>query len=388
MGTNGIYSHRSSAQQDESYFQRGLGSGTTDDDGAAPRPGDPGSGTTYADGAAPRPGDPGSGTTYADGAAPRPDEGLRQFSPDDLRASRGEISVQQQGSFVVLPGGVQRRRGPLSSMGQQPSWQQQLIRAAWAKQQGSTTSLSSTGRQQPVAQTTVQVSPPGSSGNEPDPFNIEIKYPNGINPIYVPYIQAAVKEWEDKIAEGLPSHEGVDDLQISVQVTDMIKGVPGRKLTVAQTYLINQSKGITFDYKFRPDLNQLPYSANIIASIARYSPEKMADPTISKDFQETITHEIGHALGITSKFDRWESLKMPGNTRQYTGTNALEFYRRSKPENESASFVPMINESHWAVPDLMDETGSTTSDGLTLAALSDLGYKFVNPPLPVPSMNT
>jgi len=61
MGISGINSQSSSAQRDEFYFQDDLGSGTTYDDGAAPRPGEPGSGTTFSDGAAPRPGEPGFG---------------------------------------------------------------------------------------------------------------------------------------------------------------------------------------------------------------------------------------------------------------------------------------------------------------------------------------
>lgn len=183
--------------------------------------------------------------------------------------------------------------------------------------------------------------------------------------------QQAVDRWTRVIIGDLPGVVAgglfIDDLEMSVQM-GLLGGAPNGNSGI----LANASP-----VDFRPGPNGLPYTG-----ITGLNPFYTTFNTLEERnfLLDTITHEIGHALGFapgTDFYDRY----VVGNS--FTGPNAVREYNTLF--GVSAATVPLEpgSLSHWSEAIFNDELMSPIAEPLgvreyistvTIGALQDMGY--------------
>jgi hypothetical protein len=211
-----------------------------------------------------------------------------------------------------------------------------------------------------VKAVTFSVTAPVSVGG----FNITLSFTG--DQTYASYFNQAKAIWERAITGDLPDYAGVDDLAIAASVVY----IDGPYNTLGQA-------GPT---GFRNDSTRLPYKGTM-----EFDSADMASMVADGTLLAVITHEMGHVLGIGSRWD-WAGLSTTFG--QYTGAAALREYR-TLSGNPNANYVPLETgggdgtaNSHWSEAIFNTElmTGYAESSGpmplsrMTIASLQDLGY--------------
>jgi hypothetical protein len=215
-------------------------------------------------------------------------------------------------------------------------------------------------------------------------FNIDIVYATPLGPDLELLVESAVAKWEQIIVGDLADVGAIDDLQLTVSI-ESIDG-PGGTLASAN-----------FD-ALRAGPNGLPFQSSTRADLD--------DSQIDLEFVETITHEIGHALGFGTLWngegDR-DVLLIGGRTPapRYIGANGVEEFNRLYGLTETSvpvegfingAFQPGSSGGHWDEDFFGREIMSTSADGgavgvapdagpvesfsrMTIGAIEDLGYE-------------
>ena len=200
-------------------------------------------------------------------------------------------------------------------------------------------------------------------------FAIQFSFGSSVRNVDKVYFIQAANRWSQVITGDLPDVDGVDDLLINVELTN-IDGV-GNTLGEA---LITGTRGLI----------GLPYRASIRLDTADFASLKANHGLLG-----VITHEIGHALGIGGS--KWNSLVvgLGGPSPSFTGARAIAAYNtlagsRGKLDGvpvEGSASNPGSRDSHWRESVFTNElmtprlnTGIVPLSRLTVAAIADLGY--------------
>jgi leishmanolysin len=211
-------------------------------------------------------------------------------------------------------------------------------------------------------------------------FNIQLRFASPITDAQRAVFEGAAARWEKLITADVPSISGsfpagycfagmpafsgtIDDIMIDVQVRP-IDG-PGKILGAAGPCLARNSDGLTSYGIMYFDVADLDF-------LASYGL-----------FDETITHEMGHILGIGSLWNYGRSLRTADYS--FIGKYAnLQFH-----EAGGTGFVPVENMygagtqgSHWRESSFNNELmtgfinlGENPLSRITIGSLRDLGYK-------------
>lgn len=195
-------------------------------------------------------------------------------------------------------------------------------------------------------------------------FSISVTYTG--DAAYQSYFTQAANIWQNVILGDLPDINGVDDLHISAQVTN-IDGV-GQVLGQAAPVQLRGSSYLPFE------------------GIMSFDSADMVSMASNGSLLGVVLHEMGHVLGLGTL---WSLSGFNSNFGEYTGSNALATYRQMSGNN-AATYVPLETNggggtanAHWseAVFDTELMTGYAEANGnmplsqLTVAALQDLGYQ-------------
>lgn len=204
--------------------------------------------------------------------------------------------------------------------------------------------------------------PPSTPAPSPESaFQIEIDYSG--DPAFLGFFTAAAQRWSQIITADVPDFAGVDDLLISVSITD-IDGVGG-VLGQAGPDLLRPSS-----------LGRLPYTGSTELDAA-----DVASLASRGTLDDVVLHEFGHILGIGTIWD----IKGLRSGPNYTGSNAVREY------NNLGGFGPTVPLeadggpgtalSHWSEDVFGDELMTGFLSGLsnplskvTVGTLQDLGY--------------
>jgi hypothetical protein len=211
-------------------------------------------------------------------------------------------------------------------------------------------------------------------------FNIQLRFASPITDAQRAVFEGAAARWEKLITADVPSITGsfpasfcfagmpafsgtIDDIMIDVQVRP-IDG-PGKVLGAAGPCLARSSDGLTSYGIMYFDVADLDF-------LASYGL-----------FDETITHEMGHILGIGSLWNYGRSLR----TADYSFTG--KYANLQYEEAGGIGLVPVENMygagtqgSHWRESSLNNELmtgfinlGENPLSRITVGSLRDLGYK-------------
>lgn len=176
------------------------------------------------------------------------------------------------------------------------------------------------GETQLLAQTTPGL--PGRSAN----FDIEVIFLDDVlTDAEKVSLETAVNKWENVIISELPDVGEVDDLQITVETTD----VDGQGGTLA----------FAGPRAFRSEEAFLPYLGAVTIDIA--------DRSESRALVEIVTHEIGHVLGIGTFWSQF--LENQGTDRvSYVGENAVREANTIFGTDVDRIAIEPFVEGHWA----------------------------------------
>lgn len=201
-------------------------------------------------------------------------------------------------------------------------------------------------------------------------FNIEFNFTDeNLSVSQKAFFANAAARWSQIIVRGLPDVGGIDDLLIDVSAPS-IDGQGGILGQAAPT-------------QFRSDSSSLPYRGFMQFDVADVN-ALQANGTLD----ETILHEMGHVLGIGS---RWRNAGLlvgaGGANPRFIGARATAEYNNIFGVNESS--VPVENiggtgtrDGHWresvlgaeSMTGFLDSSNAPVSR-ITAASLADIGYE-------------
>lgn len=173
----------------------------------------------------------------------------------------------------------------------------------------------------------------------------------------------------------LMDERGIDDLAIAVQIGDL----DGPGGTLAQA---------------RPCLMRMDESGNFTTASSGIVTIDLADLSNDSDFVETVTHEVGHVLGIgVGNLKGWGSNEQDLDTRDpfFTGTNTVDAFDELVGSDAYLDRgVPLANTggqgtfgAHWREFNFDDELMTGVANAgvddplsrISIAALEDIGYE-------------
>jgi hypothetical protein len=201
-------------------------------------------------------------------------------------------------------------------------------------------------------------------------FNIKLQFSN--NNISASQRQAfnnAANRWSQVITGDLPNVNGVDDLLINANVSN-IDGAGNVLGSAGPTWLRSDSL--------------LPFQGNMT-----FDSSDLATVEKNGNLDDLIFHEMGHVLGFGTLWQQKGLLQGAGtNNPRFTGESATAEYNKLFGQNGSS--VPLENtgnegtrDGHWQESlfdrELMTGTfdlGSNTPlSRVTIGSLADLGYE-------------
>ena len=224
----------------------------------------------------------------------------------------------------------------------------------------------------------------GGRSNTQSNFNIEIVYAdNSFSDAQKTVIEVAINKWEQVIIGDVPDVGDVDDIRITV-FGQAVDG-PFNILAFARPSAFRQpgAAGDSGLVDFRGTPVGLPYEGEITIDTADAQP--------SRAFVETVTHEIGHALGIGSLWDSYLIGRGTGNPG-YVGPNAVrEDGLLFDRDLTSLPIEPQV-EGHWDESAYTNELMTPFAEGggfsqpadgpifaplsrLTIGAMEDIGWE-------------
>ena len=224
----------------------------------------------------------------------------------------------------------------------------------------------------------------GGRSNAVGNFNIDIVYAdNNLSDELKTVIETAIDKWEEVILGDVPDVGEIDDLQILVKGQNVDGPFNVLAFAAPTAFRDPGSAGDVGLTDFRGTPVGLPYQGEITVDLA--------DSRADRAFVETVTHEIGHVLGIGSL---WDSLlsNRGSPTVSYVGPNAIAqdsiLFDR---DLDSLPVEPRV-EGHWSEASYGDELmtpfaasggfGQPVENGpfaplsrMTVGALADFGWE-------------
>lgn len=212
-------------------------------------------------------------------------------------------------------------------------------------------------------------------------FKIEVDYSGDAT--YKSYFVEAAQRWSQIIVGELPNVGAIDDLKISASIA--ADDGPGGRLGFARPLLTRTNAD-----------GGLPYTGEM-----SFDSADMASMVADKSLAGVILHEMGHVLGLGTLWsqkgllDLNSAFSSGGVTyySKYTGTNALEEYKKLPGGNASATFIQLENNTvtygggslgaHWKEDVFNSEIMTPSANGslpisrMTIGSLKDLGYEVV-----------
>ena len=210
------------------------------------------------------------------------------------------------------------------------------------------------------------------------PFSIKIRFAGGLTARQRAAFKAAADRWTRVIVGDLPrarvGNQVIDDILIVAQGV-AIDGPGGIVGQAGPTHLRPRSAGAA---AFLPARGVMSFDTADLARLQARS-----------QLRDTITHEMGHVLGIGSVWARKGLLRGAGGRNPtFAGPAAMEEYRRLRGAPRRRR-VPVENtggpgtrNSHWRETVFRNELMTGVLSGarrplsrMTAASLADLGYQ-------------
>ena len=238
----------------------------------------------------------------------------------------------------------------------------------------------------------------------PAPFDIRVVLEDStrFSPRMMAAIDSAVRRWERPLAETvLP-----DPREVSGQSKVLCDEFPRTLENEAWDAQVDVLIAIQFDSQYAtPYAGQCGFSTwndHAQGGIIHLLPDEPIDVTT---FNNLITHEIGHILGIGSGHAWWGHL-VEGEDPHFPGARAVAAFNAAGASDYGGAKVPIVDERcmcHWddrgigalktaLGSDIMSRDYRRISE-ISLGALADLGYTVdlalaePRPPVPPPSPN-